>query len=949
MCIMNLSSLSLSLSLSLFLSFFLAPTHNLSSKRPNYCSRSFMDILHLRKSYFLAELEYGDRSGRRYSGLNTHMMYLEPSALVGQLLLDKARTGDFVPFTNTEQDVLETVFSPYASGRISPPPHKHHRAMSNKGNCPFGYIPLDASGAAPNVTYNPLISVSASTNQAHDAGEAEPGPILERRYAVATFVCEGQGPRALRWLRGLEEATKINSVSSVDSVAFTSAAPDEWKEGGWDRVIQVPTGAVVVAPRTDGDDAARHKHMWVEKNSVQAPGAAGCSALKLLAWSYTEYDGILLSDPNVCFTAPFDLQRWFESQVAARSYFAAPPERALRQYDGLDTRLLFLQPSATVGRILLDKARNGDFVPYMNSEQDGRETGFSPHAAAESVGRVPLPRHVLSCDAGSPQHLESVPAPQPAPQPVPQPVLPAPVIHTADGISSEETPAPVLPAAALRDSSDGSETIPMNRLRGKRPLVAMVLRGQAFRIGYQLQFKSHPKPQTQMRALESIVRKVIEPLEDHGWDVELFLHAAIADDRHPSLYDYYSGLLRGPWSRGNRTRAPKHVWIEREQSKLQVHGVSKTLKWMNDTAPETMAEASHILLTRVDLHFKSSDVNLPASGYHPHNVVSIFHMMPPDLPRSPRVGDTAFWVPKAMLERFKRALTSNAILSSMHEIDKVLPVQVLYHSLHQTDSHRGWNPIYRMSGRDGISKVNRDPPTLWTPRHERIFMRIWSTTGGTGKGASIPKHRFHFLPNGVDDSPALQITIELKGLNAPPMLFPPFDKTHPMAGIDPSAAKTGLLVLDRELYFVHTASLSDSTGESDLACYIKFPVPANKARVEVVWSELGNTTRTAGGCVARKYLCNLQSSTTSLLMIRVPAKPPALEDAPAADVEPLHEKWKWGVEPPRVERHRGWPGLLTYGSGTSTSHHQPRPQQQQQTTGDTIATNTTGEEVSSGG
>ena len=54
---------------------------------------------------------------RGYVGLNSHLFFLQPSALVFRLLTDMATSGSFVPFTNSDQDVLETVF---ASHKLMP-------------------------------------------------------------------------------------------------------------------------------------------------------------------------------------------------------------------------------------------------------------------------------------------------------------------------------------------------------------------------------------------------------------------------------------------------------------------------------------------------------------------------------------------------------------------------------------------------------------------------------------------------------------------------------------------------------------------------------------------------------------------------------------------------------------------------------------------------------------
>jgi hypothetical protein len=53
-----------------------------------------------------------EKAYRGYYGLNTHMMLLRPNADTFELLMTNAIRGHFIPFTRTEQDVLETVFPP---------------------------------------------------------------------------------------------------------------------------------------------------------------------------------------------------------------------------------------------------------------------------------------------------------------------------------------------------------------------------------------------------------------------------------------------------------------------------------------------------------------------------------------------------------------------------------------------------------------------------------------------------------------------------------------------------------------------------------------------------------------------------------------------------------------------------------------------------------------------
>lgn len=72
--------------------------------------RPFIFALVQRNVYFSANAE---RAQRPYDGFNSHIFFFTPSKLMAQVLIDKARLGDFMPYTNSEQDVLESVFPPH--------------------------------------------------------------------------------------------------------------------------------------------------------------------------------------------------------------------------------------------------------------------------------------------------------------------------------------------------------------------------------------------------------------------------------------------------------------------------------------------------------------------------------------------------------------------------------------------------------------------------------------------------------------------------------------------------------------------------------------------------------------------------------------------------------------------------------------------------------------------
>ena len=67
--------------------------------------------------FFLAHCESRKRG---WTGFNTHVMMLRPSRAIGKLMRLKAASGDFVATTNTEQDVIDSVFSPSTQCMMNP-------------------------------------------------------------------------------------------------------------------------------------------------------------------------------------------------------------------------------------------------------------------------------------------------------------------------------------------------------------------------------------------------------------------------------------------------------------------------------------------------------------------------------------------------------------------------------------------------------------------------------------------------------------------------------------------------------------------------------------------------------------------------------------------------------------------------------------------------------------
>merc|ERR1711937_172860 len=76
---------------------------------------------------------------RRYLGLNSHMMLLTPSNKTFDLLIQHSQDGEYVPYTNTDQDILEFLYPAhlFATDKMEKAiPHEHfffHECMARQG------------------------------------------------------------------------------------------------------------------------------------------------------------------------------------------------------------------------------------------------------------------------------------------------------------------------------------------------------------------------------------------------------------------------------------------------------------------------------------------------------------------------------------------------------------------------------------------------------------------------------------------------------------------------------------------------------------------------------------------------------------------------------------------------------------------------------------------------
>ena len=193
---------------------------------------------------------------------------------------------------------------------------------------------------------------------------------------------------------------------------------------------------------------------WWELPRHSDPAAHACGTLPLLAWNLTQFERVLVVAPDAaCLLA--DPLPWMRahsdhyligSHDRADDFGAALPRRA---WDGIDDRLLYLQPDAQLFALLLESAQSGSYLPFAGTARDVIETIFPTHIAFP-----PLPAHSKAAcsgggdaggDAGlSPHHLEPTAT-------VPTATVPTASSTTASTISTgftDPTRAPPRPSVA---------------------------------------------------------------------------------------------------------------------------------------------------------------------------------------------------------------------------------------------------------------------------------------------------------------------------------------------------------------------------------------------------------------------------------------------------------------------------------------------------------------------
>jgi hypothetical protein len=127
--------------------------------------------------------------------------------------------------------------------------------------------------------------------------------------------------------------------------------------------------------------AIQENRPWVDQ-PVQIRKDGWATYFKFKAWTYDEYDKILISDADIIWGASPDP---ILAGPGLDSDFHAFAEKSDRSTMGINTHLMIITPSKETYEKLVDRASSGNYVPYTNTEQDVLESHFR---ANENTGDV---------------------------------------------------------------------------------------------------------------------------------------------------------------------------------------------------------------------------------------------------------------------------------------------------------------------------------------------------------------------------------------------------------------------------------------------------------------------------------------------------------------------------------------------------------------------------------
>lgn len=110
----------------------------------------------------------------------------------------------------------------------------------------------------------------------------------------------------------------------------------------------------------------RRQPQSLGSHSYQSRRDYVCTSAKFFAWNLTAHSNVLMVDADVILQEdPLPWMLQYKSEL-----FMAEAEKALRTYIGLNTRIMYLQPSGAIFEMLRRASISGNFLPYTTSEQD---------------------------------------------------------------------------------------------------------------------------------------------------------------------------------------------------------------------------------------------------------------------------------------------------------------------------------------------------------------------------------------------------------------------------------------------------------------------------------------------------------------------------------------------------------------------------------------------------
>jgi hypothetical protein len=380
-------------------------------------------------SYFVAAPERHRLPGG-FHGVSARVVWLQTDPVIKRLLLRKAALGDFQPFVHTDQDILDTVFPPHLEAldgsmprafHGQPAPHEFARAClaPPAGSATHPLVQALAGGyrhaaelpSAP--LEHDLLASAVAAGAVAPAHTATPLLAAKRkarpraRVAIAVPICAGTdykgGLPVLQLQRALIIGTALKGLLNrmqdpywfeTRTVLITSGF--DLSASGlhanltavWDELWDVPFEGLSLK-----HVGKKEGYLWPLFNNVQSGRKDGaCTSLKLHAWGMTDYDFVMMHDADACFLA--DPRKQIKRKLRSGALFATlvvstrmwKPFGGLQGFRGFGSAFVWLQTSALLRRVLVDKSRLGDFQPFTYGDQDIMETVFAPHETVRLGG-----------------------------------------------------------------------------------------------------------------------------------------------------------------------------------------------------------------------------------------------------------------------------------------------------------------------------------------------------------------------------------------------------------------------------------------------------------------------------------------------------------------------------------------------------------------------------------